>query len=113
VRGTVDDADAVLVLPGDQPGTPRDVIDAVCAAFRASGADIVSVDWNGVHAPPVLFSRGLFEELMELEGDAGARVIVDRHREAVDTIRANRPPPIDVDSSADLERLRAGEPPVI
>jgi CTP:molybdopterin cytidylyltransferase MocA len=46
--------------------------------------------------------------LAELSGDTGARDLIERSRSLVAFVDVDSPMPPDVDTAADLERLRAG-----
>ena len=108
------DAEAVIVALGDQPGIEPAVITRLVEA-HAAGARL-SVP---VHADPqaregerighpVLFARPLLAELLALEGDAGARQVVERHWSEV--ARVEGTPLRDVDTEADYAALVAGTP---
>jgi CTP:molybdopterin cytidylyltransferase MocA len=80
---------AALVMLGDQPMVGSRTVSALLRAWRREGsrpAVAVSRGEAGKWAPPVILSRELFEELMTLEGDAGARQVLDRRPELVDTV---------------------------
>lgn len=101
------DADAVLFLLGDQPEIGSDVIDAVIAAFRRTGAPIVQPVYGSTPGNPVLFARALFPELVEVTGDMGARSIVKRRSDDVCRIQVSAgPPPGDIDTEADYQALQ-------
>ncbi|MGH8733723.1 MAG: NTP transferase domain-containing protein, partial [Burkholderiales bacterium] len=48
---------------GDQPWLPADVIPALVARHRRSGAAIVAPVYRGVQGNPVLFGASVFGEL--------------------------------------------------
>jgi molybdenum cofactor cytidylyltransferase len=80
---------AALVMLGDQPMVGSRTVSALLRAWRREGsrpAVAVSRADAGKWAPPVILSRELFDELMTLEGDAGARQVLDRRPELVDTV---------------------------
>ncbi|HEV3101449.1 MAG TPA: nucleotidyltransferase family protein [Candidatus Dormibacteraeota bacterium] len=80
---------AALVMLGDQPMVGSRTVSALLRAWRREGsrpAVAVSRGDAGKWAPPVILSRELFDELMTLEGDAGARQVLDRRPELVDTV---------------------------
>ncbi|NJK79289.1 MAG: nucleotidyltransferase family protein [Chloroflexaceae bacterium] len=79
------DAEAALVLLVDQPLlTPtliNQVIDAYCTANQKPAAVVPTCE--GRRGNPVLLDRALFAELQALEGDVGARDVLQRHAEQV------------------------------
>jgi molybdenum cofactor cytidylyltransferase len=97
-------AEAVIVL-GDQPCTPSDVLPALIAARRASGKAIVAPAYRGSLGTPVLFSAEVFPELRALRGDQGARAVVAAHPERVCTVALDVGMPRDVDTPEDFARL--------
>jgi molybdenum cofactor cytidylyltransferase len=97
------DVDAVVVCLGDQPRIGRDVIRGVIAEWRVSGLPIVSARYRGVRGHPVLFDRSVFSELATLEGDAGARMLIERDVTRVGYVNVDAPVPGDVDLPSDLK----------
>jgi CTP:molybdopterin cytidylyltransferase MocA len=82
---------AALVMLGDQPMVGSRTVSALLRAWRREGsrpAVAVSRGESGKWAPPVVLSRELWDELMALEGDAGARQVLDRRPELVDVVPA-------------------------
>jgi molybdenum cofactor cytidylyltransferase len=99
--------DGALVVLGDQPWLPSEVVPALLETFRTSGAAIVTPVYRGVQGTPVLFASSIFPELRVLTGDAGAKPVVQR-----DAVRVVRVPfdvdmPLDVDTPEDLARAMA------
>ena len=111
LRAVATESDAAVVLLGDQPQVGPDVIDALIAMFRETGAPIVMPSYGGVPANPVLIARSLFPEVLAVAGDQGAREVVRAHR--ADTAFVpfpDRRPPADIDTEADYESLRQSWP---
>jgi CTP:molybdopterin cytidylyltransferase MocA len=79
------------------------------AAVVAGRGDrpIVAIRAQGRAAPPVLVERSHFALVAEARGDAGLRVLLAAHPEWVMAVEAADHPP-DVDTPADLDRLRGG-----
>jgi molybdenum cofactor cytidylyltransferase len=97
-------AAAVIVL-GDQPRTPADVVPALVAAHRRSGKPIVAPSYRGTQGTPVLFAAAVFPELIALRGDEGARGVVAARPERVETVAFDIAMPPDVDTPEDFARL--------
>jgi molybdenum cofactor cytidylyltransferase len=97
-------AAAVIVL-GDQPRTPPEVLPALLAAQRASGKAIVAPAYRGTPGTPVLFAAEVFPELRALRGDQGARAVVTAQPERVHTVALDVAMPRDVDTPEDFARL--------
>jgi CTP:molybdopterin cytidylyltransferase MocA len=96
----VPDADAVVVLLGDQPWVSARAVAAVIAA-RRPGADAVRASYGGVPGHPVLLERSLFPALRGLRGDTGARDVL-RDATVVEVPCDGLGDPRDVDTPADL-----------
>lgn len=97
-------ADAVLILACDQPFVTSNHL----RKLAASGDGIVGSAYAGRKGVPAHFSARSFSDLMNLQGDTGARELL---REAP-AIALNKGE-LDVDTQEDLERVRelyAGDP---
>ncbi|MCX8476509.1 MAG: nucleotidyltransferase family protein [Sphingomonas sp.] len=95
-------ADAVLVALADMPRVTAAHIYRMFDA--ATGPDTVVASSDGVQPrPPALFGGNLFDNLLDLDGDQGARELIMRGRHVV-TSPAEL---VDIDTRADLAELRA------
>lgn len=96
------DADGWIVALADMPWISSSTIRAVADAV-AAGAAIVAPRHRGRRGHPVGFSRVHRDALIALTGDAGARSIIDDHRDAVTWINVDDPGVLrDVDTRDDL-----------
>jgi CTP:molybdopterin cytidylyltransferase MocA len=101
----VEDADAVLVILGDQPRLSRQAIRRVLAA--GDGAAAARCTYGGRPGHPVLISRELFERMRDVTGDHGARnVLMSAGTREVpcDDLGGGE----DVDTPEQLDALRVG-----
>jgi CTP:molybdopterin cytidylyltransferase MocA len=101
------DADAVLVALGDKVGVTDALVSRVLEAAARAPLVVPVVGGRATH--PVLFARALFGELRALEGDSGARDVVQRHRAEAALV-----PGValhDVDEDADYRGLLEGRAP--
>lgn len=80
IISTAPHADAALLLLCDQPYVTAKVVSGLVAAYRSTGSPIIASTYGGSYGVPALFSRTLFAELTRLEGKAGAKEIIKRHR---------------------------------
>jgi len=96
---------ATLVVLGDQPLTPPDVVPALLAAQRQSGRAIAAPSYRGTRGTPVLFTAEVFPELRTLDGDAGARSVLAARPERVTSVEFDVAMPGDVDTPEDFARL--------
>jgi molybdenum cofactor cytidylyltransferase len=107
------ETEAVVILLGDQPLLSADLLNALIAAWKRSNRPIVAPVYEGQRGNPVLFSRMLFPELLQVSGDQGGREVVQRHANEVALLpMADPAAALDVDTwpeyQALLARLRAG-----
>jgi len=93
------EADGVLVMLADQPLlTPAD-LDSLIDAFRAAGeGSIVLAADEGRRANPVILASSFRPEIAALEGDVGARGIVQAHLDLVRTVELGAAASFDVDT---------------
>ena len=70
--------DGAVVLLGDMPAVGADLIDALIAAFEGRpGALAAAPLRDGALGNPALLGRAMFAEAMRLEGDTGARRLIE------------------------------------
>jgi CTP:molybdopterin cytidylyltransferase MocA len=103
-------ADAALIVLGDQPGISSDVVARLIEARRRSRRPAAVPKYRYTWGNPVLVDRSLWGRLMSLEGDEGARRLLQAHPEWVEEVWVDRLPPRDVDTQADVEELRPRRP---
>ena len=100
--GQARNADGWVVALADMPRVPADIIKKIVAALEG-GALIVTPVHKGERGHPVGFGAALREELLALDGDLGARAVVDRHRDSVQLIECDDPGILfDVDRKSDV-----------
>jgi len=77
------DADAIVVVLGDQPGIDSAAIDRLIEARRAQGISLGMARYGAERGHPILFGRELFDELRNITGDQGGRHLVRRHQDEI------------------------------
>ena len=98
---------AVMILLADQPFVETGLIDRLIAACRAAPGAICAPYAGNRRGHPVVFDRRFFGGLTALQGDRGARAIVDAHEDRVVRVPVNDPRRfLDLDRPADLPLLR-------
>jgi molybdenum cofactor cytidylyltransferase len=99
--------EAILVMLGDEPAVAPDIVRAIVDAYLRENRAITTPVYGSQPGPPTLFSRDLFAELSNLEGDTGGRQLIARHPEMV--CRVSFPEdarPHDIDTPNDYRGLR-------
>lgn len=74
---------AALFLLADQPGVTPALLSALVRRHRETLAPVVAPRHQGKRGNPVLFDRRTFVEFDDLDGDSGARRIIQRHEEEI------------------------------
>lgn len=91
---------ALADMPRIRPGTVKSVIAAL-----QQGALIAAPVHKGERGHPVGFGAALRDELLALDGDQGARAVVERHSDSVQLIACDDPGILfDVDRKSDIAR---------
>lgn len=102
------DCDGALVLLGDMPFVEAGDLAALIGAFAADRNSICVPARHGRWGNPVLWGRAYFPEMMRLSGDAGAKRLLEVHRERVTEVEAVSDGIFaDVDTRLDLARLNS------
>lgn len=97
---------AAVVLLADMPFATPEMLRAIVARHRETGASAVASRYaGGQTAPPVLYDRSLFDELAALDADGG-RALLRRHRARTVQIEWPAEAAWDVDWPEDYERVR-------
>ncbi len=77
------DVEGAFICPVDHPLITSHLIADMVRTFDETGAEIVVPRHNGRRGHPVLFRRGMFEELMAAPMDVGARAVVRAHAKEI------------------------------
>ena len=95
-------ADGWVVALADMPRVPVAIIKEIIASL-AGGTLIAAPVHKGERGHPVGFGSALRDELLALDGDQGARAVLERHRNAVKLVECADPGVLyDIDRRADL-----------
>jgi molybdenum cofactor cytidylyltransferase len=93
-----------IIALADMPAIRPETIRRIAAALE-EGAVIVAPVYQGTRGHPVGFAGKLRDELTALDGDSGARAVIERHRESVTLLETDDPGVLyDVDRKSDLDR---------
>jgi len=105
------DVDAIVVVLADMPFVTTDMIAALVGRYRATGAPLVVSHYGDVQAPPTLYDRSLFAELLGIDDERCAKQVVRRHRDEADVVAWPETALQDVDSPADYDGVVAQRAP--
>jgi molybdenum cofactor cytidylyltransferase len=96
--------EAVLLLVCDQPFLSSELLREVCAAYDGAPGRRVACEYAGTVGVPALFERSLFDDLLTLHGDRGAKSLLQAAR--ADLIRVSWPDGVvAIDRPDDLKQL--------
>lgn len=97
------ETDGLLFMVCDQPFIHAEILRALLERQRETGKRIVTSSYDGIRGTPALYHASLFNELKSLQGDTGARPLLQRHAEDIDTVPFEQGR-TDIDTHADYER---------
>lgn len=95
-------ADSVLIMLCDQPRITPSLLNQLIAARQNAAAAACS--YGQAIGVPAVFGRELFRELSEIPDEAGAKIVLDRHKDSIATVDFPAAE-IDVDTAEDVARL--------
>ncbi|MEQ1606957.1 MAG: nucleotidyltransferase family protein [Pyrinomonadaceae bacterium] len=91
--------DAVLITLCDQPHVTTASLQLLLAKFQVESAPVIAAQYGETIGVPAVFSRELFDQLIHLEGDRGARNLI-RSRDDLVTVEIDTAA-IDIDTPDD------------
>ena len=77
---------AAMVMLSDMPFVTPEMIVGMIDRYRSTEAPLVISDYEGVNAPPMLYDRSLFGELLAMTGEGCGRQVVKRHRHEAEVL---------------------------
>ena len=96
--------DAIIIALADQPLIDAEVFNQLIQSYQQTGNIIIASAYDDIVGVPALFSNILFSELINLEGDKGAKALMGKYRDEVLTIEIPEAA-IDIDTPDDYEKL--------
>lgn len=92
----------------DQPFLTSEIFTEMFQLKENSNKNIIAARYSDTIGVPALFSKKYFEVLMELSGEQGAKKIIQRSMEDVETFEFEKGA-IDIDTKVDYENLKSKE----
>ena len=71
--------DAVIISLADQPLISPQIFNQLIQSYQETEKVIIASKYNETTGVPALFSKALFPELMQLEGDKGAKALIQKY----------------------------------
>jgi len=103
------ESEAIMIVLGDQPNIEPEIINQVAQEWRQGTAQIAVCSYRGRRGHPMIFARTMFDQLLSLHGDKAAWKLVDQNSALVQEIYFDLPPPEDINTWQDFERLEAAQ----
>jgi len=110
VEAVAPEAQGLVLLLADQPFVTAGVIDRLIETAATDGRRIVASAYAGTVGPPAYFHRALFLELLTLEGDRGARGVIEAYPKEGVAVPLSDAIAVDIDSAADLPAIESKRP---
>lgn len=73
--------DAAMITLCDQPNITAEKLDLFIDEFEQSRSPIIAAEYDDVRGVPALFAKELFDQLLNLYGDKGARDLIRNSRD--------------------------------
>ncbi len=100
------ECEAFLIVLGDQPEIPPDVVPRLVDAFRQRGAGIAVPVVGSRRGHPILIAARYRAEILENHGDVGLRGLLQAHPDDIAEVDVVSPGVLeDIDSPADYQRF--------
>lgn len=104
------EADAVLVLVCDQPHISTELLQEIIDTYQKKQPRIVACRYAHQAGVPALFDRSLFDELLALKGEKGAKPVLMSHLDEAHLVRFEKGI-IDLDTPEDYQRFKNNPAP--
>jgi molybdenum cofactor cytidylyltransferase len=102
----INDLNSVVIMLCDQPFVTGRLIDSLVNEFSRGSAQIIASAYGNTLGVPVLFSSSLFPELLQVQGQEGAKKLINSFK--ADVVRIDFPEGVvDIDTPADYEKLKS------
>jgi molybdenum cofactor cytidylyltransferase len=100
------DHDHVMIILADMPNMNVDIINRLLHRYLESGLPLGAVKIGEKRSHPVVFGRGMYDELLGLKGDVGARDLFRKYAERVCLVEPEVPyDDMDIDTPEDYSKL--------
>lgn len=106
IRALARHAEAAVIMLADQPRIDAKIVRGLIDAYTHTRKRIVACRYGPVLGAPTLFDRSMFVELLLLEGDQGARAVMDTHPRDVGAVEIPPQAALDIDLPEDVAGLQ-------
>jgi molybdenum cofactor cytidylyltransferase len=99
------DISAVIITLADQPFVAANHINNFAEKFYGSQKRIIAAEYNGTIGVPALFAKEIFDDFFKLSGDKGAKLILEKRGETLETIELPEAA-LDINTQQDFINLK-------
>ncbi len=101
------DHDGTLILLADMPAIKVEDLNQLIMAFENSeGGSVIRASHAGTPGNPVILPKALYQKALTLQGDRGAKGLIESSDIDILEVEIGEAAVIDVDTEADLHRIR-------
>lgn len=98
--------DAHMFFVADQPFIKKETIRELIRTFEKTPSNIIIASYNGINGNPTIFPEIFREQLLNLEGDTGGKLIIKNNEDKVIKVHIQSDNEfIDIDTFEDYERI--------
>lgn len=94
----------IIFLACDQPFISADAIEQLIKLYSKSGKPIIASQYKTTRGIPALFGRSFYSDLTQLQGDQGAKQIIQKQLDQVATVNFPKGE-IDLDTPTQYQQL--------
>jgi len=98
------DLDGILIFLADQPLLSFNYLNSLIKEFKKNPSKIIATNYGNKVGVPALFPKLQFHDLSELEGDFGAKELLNRNGHAIISLEASDQI-IDIDTKLEYDKL--------
>jgi molybdenum cofactor cytidylyltransferase len=96
----------VMVIPVDAPMVRPETVSRLIAVFTDATGSIVRPRYQDRNGHPVIFSRGVFDDLRHANPEIGAKAVLRAHQDEIINVQVDDPGVVaDIDTPQDYEKL--------
>jgi molybdenum cofactor cytidylyltransferase len=106
IREVSAEARAAVVILADMPFVTAAMIHALVDRYCEGTSLLVSSQYGEVNAPPTLYDRSLFTEMLAMTGEGCGKQVVRRHLHEAAIVNWPAASLADIDLPEDYERIR-------
>ena len=100
------DSSAVILMLCDQPFIDTEMILRLVQTQHETRKKIVACEYEKTLGVPAIFAREIFDELLSLQGDTGAKFLIEKHLHSEVANISVPEAAFDVDTAEDYEELK-------